>query len=988
MLSKASAAKWCLFVLACLTMLPAAAYAQSAIGGQVTDNTGGVLPGVSVDACSPAIIEGCKVGVTDSRGRYLIVELRPGTYRITFSLPGFSTVIREGLGLPPDFTATVNAQLQVGAIEESVTVTGESPVVDVQRTQRQQVLTREVLDAVPAAHNFSGRGQLIPGVRLSTPEVGAARAMQNTYMTVHGSDAAQNVIEVDGMPVTALTGDGSHYGYNNDQMAAETTYETGASAEATGGGGVRVNVIPREGGNTFSGSTYMAGAKGSWQSDNFTEKLRDLGLTGVNKIDRIYEFDVSQGGPILQDRLWFFGSYRRYSTNRPVADSFYKRPDGSPDYSRPGVDDTYIQNGVLRLTWQASRNNKLSAYKDRGSKEAFHEHLAGDDIETASRHWVIPVHYSGQVKWTSTASTRMLFEAGYSTRIASRVHKMQEGIQQEPFTPAWFAMASRVDRTRGTRTTAPLEHFGTYSQRFVYQIKLSYVTGTHAFRVGLQQQWGGEKIIQDNNAHLEQEYRNGVPESVNVGNYPIINRTRMNYDRALFAQDSWTLGRLTVNAGARLEWLNSGIGGADVPGGRFAPSRRIEARDDLPDWADLSPRLGLAYDVFGDGKTALKFSANRYVDILTTSFADRYNPLARSRVRLPWTDLNGDDIAQEGEFEPNLLPSNFGKRSLSTPDPDIERTWDLLTMVGVEHELFPRVSVGGAWFHRAYYDLTQSNNVLRSLSDYHPVKILNPLDGSPITVYNLNSRSLLAQVDIFDTNAAKDLPDHPYAGLDRSETYNALELSYNARLRGGGGVFGGWTIERTVSVDCDSLDDPNTFRFCNTSGFDAASGVNIDIPFRQQFKISGNYPLPHGFRVSGSFQSYDGRARSINWILSSGTRYPSDASTLARVGISGVCNGCEPLAGQRVIQTLNQPSITVRLDPPGERYFDRQNLLDISVGKRVTLGQLELELLADVFNVLNVDTAVTERNQLGPTFGVPTTVIDGRYFQLGAGLKW
>ena len=243
--------------------LPAPATAQSAIAGQVTDDTGALLPGVTVEAASPALIEGSRVAVTDGQGRYTIEALRPGSYRVTFTMQGFSRVVRDGIELVTNFTAPVSVQVQVGAGEETITVTGQSPLVDVQRTSSQQVLTREVLDALPTGRNNWSVGMTLPAVSSRTAaggavsDVGGLGGGQQAYLVVHGSQVADARVEVDGMDVNSGLGSGNNTSvYFDDGAFQELTFETiGGTAESQISG-VVVNMIPKDGGNTFRGSGF------------------------------------------------------------------------------------------------------------------------------------------------------------------------------------------------------------------------------------------------------------------------------------------------------------------------------------------------------------------------------------------------------------------------------------------------------------------------------------------------------------------------------------------------------------------------------------------------------------------------------------------------------------------------------------------------------------------------------------------------------------
>ncbi|HMJ85091.1 MAG TPA: carboxypeptidase-like regulatory domain-containing protein, partial [Vicinamibacterales bacterium] len=364
-----------LLVVAWVALLPSAVRAQSAIGGIVKDVSGAVLPGVNVEASSDVLIEKSRSVTTDGAGQYKIVDLRPGVYIVTFSIPGFQTVKRQNVELPTDFTATINAEMKVGAIEESVTVSAVSPVVDVQSASHMQVLNREAMDEIPTGRTIQGLGQLIVGVSLSLPDTAGARGMQQTYMSTHGQSAANNTVMVDGMMVNGLMSDGAVQSYFNDAMNQEVAYQTSGIGAETSAGGVRLNMIPKEGGNRFSGSFSAAYRPGRWQGDNLSDRLKTghpefvpavLGLTAGNATDRIQDFTGGEGGPILKNRLWFFVSGRHYSVNNFIAQTFTK--DGGQ-----GVDDQFIKSIMARVTWQISPRNKFSAYNDEIDKYRGHD---------------------------------------------------------------------------------------------------------------------------------------------------------------------------------------------------------------------------------------------------------------------------------------------------------------------------------------------------------------------------------------------------------------------------------------------------------------------------------------------------------------------------------------------------------------------------------------------------------------------------------------
>src|SRR4051812_25190971 len=382
-----------------LLLTPAAAHAQSTLTGVVKDTSGALLPGVTVEAASPVLIEKMRSAVTDSSGSYRIVDLRPGVYTLTFTLTGFSIVKRDIVELPANFTMTINGEMKVGALEETVTVTGASPTVDVQSTTKAQVLNRDALDAIPTGRTIQGMGQLITGVSLNVPDVGGSRAMQQTYMSTHGLGASQTTVQVDGLLVNGLDGDGAVQNYFNSSMSQEMVYTTSGGSADVSGGGVRLNMIPRDGGNRFNGSVFSGYQNQSFQSDNLTSDLKARGLKTPDGIDKLWNIEGSLGGPIKKDKMWFFGSARAFHLNTLPADALVGIPGTALPNRAPtpsterGVDPQKINSFQARIVWQISPNTKLSAYNDRLLKSRGSDMIAGVDPATASGICLPAVHH-------------------------------------------------------------------------------------------------------------------------------------------------------------------------------------------------------------------------------------------------------------------------------------------------------------------------------------------------------------------------------------------------------------------------------------------------------------------------------------------------------------------------------------------------------------------------------------------------------------------
>jgi hypothetical protein len=986
-------------VFGALVACPSFALAQSAISGTARDASGGVLPGVTVEASSPVLIEKVRTVTTNDQGQFTIVDLRPGVYTVKFTLSGFNTYVRDGLELPADFTATINADMRVGVLEETVTVTGESPVVDVSSTARVQVLTRETLDAVPTGRTIQGLAQLIVGVSLNVPDVGGSRAMQQTYMGTRGLTSANNIVQVDGLMVNGLDGDGAVQQYFNNAMVQEMTYQTSGAGAELSPGGVRMNIVPRDGGNQFSGSFFAGWTDGSWQSKNFSDDLRARGLRAADKIDRIYDFNVGLGGPLVRNKLWFFGSARAWSVNAPIADTFYV-PSGRTQADcqqgliacEQGIDDQKIKSALLRLTWQISPRNKLSAYFDEIDKFRGHGMNAGDDPLTASQIWTSPLYNSGAAKWTSTVSNQLMIDGGFSFNYEEYVITNQDGVNKEVGSPDWYAGASRRDADLVTLRSGLANWGGRYPDRYNLQGAVTYVTGAHNVKAGVQWNWGPYENTRETNADLQQVYRSGRPDSVTIYNTPIRSLDKLNADIGIFAQDAWTLNRLTINAGLRWEYLNAEVAEQVSGEGRFVSERRF-SKIQMPIWKDWAPRFGVVYDLFGNAKTAIKGGFNRFNESRTTAFANRYNPMGLTSASLPWTDLNGDDIATGAvgcvylspgcEMNFARMPANFGRLSLNRVDPDFKRTYNLETTAGIQHELLPRVSVAATWYRRTFHRLRLTDNLLRTMDDYIPVSAFNPLTGDPLTLYTVTPAAA-SRVDNFDTNA----------GSDRTQIYSGFDFTFNARLPGGATAFGGFITERTLRVTCDEPDDPNTLLYCDDR--------DNDIPYRPQLKLAGTYPGPWGIQISASFQSLAGRPiggfattgffvnkisgpgygdvgspMGTMWLLGPTTRYPANCPS--------PCPG-----GALVIPNLTEASITVPLVAPGIEFLPRLNQFDLSVAKWFQLGATRVQGQVDLFNVFNENTDLSYRstNYATASYLQPSSIMQGRIVRFGLQMKW
>jgi len=996
---------WARLAVWLLVLTPTAAHAQSTLTGVVRDTSGAVLPGVTVEAASPVLIEKMRSAVTDGTGSYRIVDLRPGVYTLTFTLTGFSIVKRENIELPANFTMTINGEMKVGALEETLTVTSAAPTVDVQSTTQAQVLNRDALDAIPTGRTIQGMGQLITGVSLNIPDVGGSRAMQQTYMSTHGLGASQTTVQVDGLLVNGLDGDGAVQNYFNSSMSQEMVYTTSGASADVSGGGVRLNMIPRDGGNRFGGTVFSGYQNQSFQSDNLTSDLKNRGLTTPDGIEKLWNIEGSFGGPIMKDKMWFFGSARAFHLNTLPADALVGIPGTALPNRAPtpsterGVDPQKINSFQARIVWQISQNTKLSAYNDRLLKSRGSDMIAGVDPATASGVWASPIYTTGEVKASSTVTSHLLVEGGFSLNIERYTILNQPGISQPPGTPAWYSGIQKVDSALGTVWNFSYggEDFGRFPDRYATAGSVSYITGTHNVKVGIQDTWGSYRRTDTANGDIRAIFLNGVATTATILNAPVERFDQVHADVGVYAQDSWTLKRMTVNYGARFEHLATGIPVETAPAGRFTAARTFGPID-MPTWNSVSPRGGLVYDVFGNQKTAAKFSIGRYEQAGTTGFSESYNPLQLTTASVSWTDLNGDGVPQ-GELgctyltpgcEINLaqLPKGFGVASLANFDPNIKRMYNVETSISVQQELRPGVSVQGGWYHRDFHNLRRRVNTLQTFADYTPFTLYSPIDGTPIT-YNNVSVAARSQIHYVDTTA----------GDARKMWFNGFEYNFSARLKHDITVFGGGMSERVIAQVCDEQSNPNLLLYCDQT--------KSPIPFRTQFKIAGNVPIKYDIQIGFSFQSLPGygfgtgalsgreggptgptgqpSATQLNtpngagtvWLITPTTRYTATSPCVAQ----GTCS-----VNQLVDPGMNVASLSVPLIAPNTEFGDRINQLDLNVSKTFKLRHFSIQPKIDLFNALNVSPvyAIRGLNYGTKAYYQPQSILVGRVYQLGA----
>jgi hypothetical protein len=980
-----------------MVLLSSAAAAQQSgsIAGVVSDTSGAVLPGVTVEASSPALIEKVRTVVTDSRGLYQIVDLPPGEYAVTFTLPAFQTVRREGIVLTTGFSANVTAQMPVGDLHETLTVAAASPVVDLQNVNQQEVMTREVMDTIPSGKGWANLVPLVPGVVMSNAsssgvaqDVGGATGFNFTMGAIHGGCPMDEQVVVNGMTVASLTGPGESRTNWSDGLAQEYNVELAAHpADVTPYGGVFMNLIPKEGGNRFSGSLFTSFGTAGLQGNNLDSVLRSEGFTVSNSIKDLVDVNPGFGGPLVRDRLWFYTQYRYYRADSYVGGQYYNATPAAwtyqADLGRPALNDQLSQDPSVNLTWQVSPKNKITALYAYELMCLCHFGVSPTVAPEASTYNNAPSNLL-QVAWMSTISNRLLLDVGAEYYTESFLRNPEPDATQP----------SIVEQSTGLRFRSGASYSPNPQTIDDFRASLSYITGGHSLKVGIRSTW---EFAKDPSTSVigNVNYRtlNGVPNQVTFWTTPYPSPKRM-YPVAIYAQDQFKLSRLTIDAGLRFDRFTSSYEAVTVGPVQYLPVSRNYPSAQVLDWKDVSPRLGAVYDPFGTGKTAIKVSLSRYVAQEGETNTNAIDPIiaATNSVTRTWTDANHDFAVQgdplnpaaNGELGPS--PNNlFGTpNSTFSFDPSWARGWGVRpfnwqTAVTVQHELLPRVALEGSFNRRAYGNFIVDDNVLVNPGSYDPYCIAAPADprlpgggGQQICgLYDLNPK-YVGQVQTVRMTSAKfgNQYDH----------WTDFGLAVRARLANGVLVQGGVDSGKQVTDTCDvvtKINNPSTY-LCHQES-----------PFLTQVKLLATYPLPWwGVQASGTFQSR----------VPDPTGLPTATGTggfdVNYMGMSAnyVATNAQiaPSLGRNLSAGAGS-NVTVNVINPGALYPPRINQTDLRVAKSVSIRQAKLQVFIDLFNLFNANTGLRFNNTYGTNGSVwnnPTAIMPARLVRLGAQLRF
>jgi hypothetical protein len=928
------------------------ASSTGAINGRVSDNSGAVLPGVTVTIVSPSMM-GSQSAVTNEQGFYRFPAVPPGTYSITYELPGFNTLKREGIGITLGFTATVNAELGVAALQETVTVTGESPVIDTSATRVQQNFKLEELNALPNARDLWSLLAVTPSVQMSRIDVGGNRAGTQTGYVAYGfgGEDQQVRVLVEGINTTEGTGGaGFYFDYGSFEEVFLGTAAQGAEMPHPG---VQSQLLGKSGGNNFQGAVYVDWYNNSLQGSNIPDDYTAPAAfggqpirEGSNEIQGYHDFNLNVGGPLKRDKVWWYFSWRDQKNAVEQVNFLFDK-----------TFDTHLWNLSGKGTYQLSQNNKLIGYYQWGHKIQPNRLWSGSYTYASpdftrkqiSGSWV----YKGE--WNGTLSSNLYVEArygefgyyfpllGYSDQpwrhdIGTRV---AEGGDQR-----W-----QQDRQRKQATGA-----ATYF--------LDGLGGSHTIKFGgemnLETQWNAYEIIRASN--VEHQFNNGASYRVRIG-FPtasgplgslsarddMLSIAKLDHSNA-FVSDQFQRGRVTLNVGVRFDHYKSHVPEqqqlAATTAGFSIPSLTFPAQTFFT-WNHVAPRVGLVLDLTGDGRTVLKASYGYFGHNPGPGIAASANPNQASKdMTFDWNDLNGDRLFQFGE-QGTLRTDNTGPGGI-TIDPDITQPYTHEAATFVERQLTSDIGVRAGFVYKTLDDQWETYQPFRGIDAYNvPFTVVDDGpdgrrgtgDDGQITLLGIRNSELGPA-----TQVVMNLPE-----IGR---YKTVELSLNKRMSGrwsfGTGFSHTWTKEHANAYASNTVSPSDYPNSPNDTSLHEFTGWG--------FQTYGTLEAPLGIRLSPVFRHQ------------AGTPYGRTITVRAPAGLfySG----------------------TILAEPVGTRRMDNINVFDLRAERAIPLGRTRLRLFGDFFNLTNSNAAEIISFSTGRGFERPTNLLAPRTMRIGFRFEW
>jgi hypothetical protein len=1004
------------FLVAVALCVPREAYAQ-AIAGTVHDGSGAVLPGVTVNAESAALIEKVRTVVTDGSGQYRIENLRPGTYTITFTLEGFGPYAREGIQVSSAFTVSVNALLAPGPVEETLTVAA-TPAVDIRSAAVATTLDDDIVKSLPTVRSYNSLVVLVPGVVTSANDI--VTGTSTVLFPIHGGRTNEGRLSLDGLTVGGPSVGNSATSYVVDAgVTEEVTFVRAAGQGERETAGLVMNLVPKTGGNSRHGSLFFGGTGEKLESSNVTPALKGLGVAAATPLRKVYDISGSTGGPIARDRLWYFVTAHRGGSTMDSASVYYNLNAGdpmkwsyAPDFSRRAYSDRLFENASTRVTWQMTPRNKITVFWDeqRVCRTCTGATSAGIDPPLVSPEAVgvfgRPVRVT-QAKWSALVSDRLVAEAGFGgTYLGFGNFERDPNPTSDLIRVVEQCASGCPDNGNIPGLAYRSQDFSTaYNGSYLWSGSLSYVTGSHSVKVGYQHAFMTQDVTWSTNTqNLTYRFNNGVPNQLTESISPWVNRSRAGWD-AVFAQERWTRDRLTVDAALRFDRATSWFPTQQEGPSRFLPAPIVfQETSGIDSYKDISPRLAVSYDVFGNGSTALKAHLGRYLDGAGTSniyintnptlrMPQTTSSLGTAGVTRAWDDANLNFVPDCDLLNPNaqdlrasggdlcgvVSNTNFGHNVLTNNfDPAILNGWgvrpsDWTLDVSIERQILPHASATLAYSRRWFHGFTVADNLALQPSDLTPFSVLAPVDprlpdGGGYMVSGLYdvAPDQAGQVNNLISDSRKYGRWYQY--------FNGIDAMLNLRA-GGLTIIGGTSTGQTVADTCDvrahlpELDTTAAGASPLVDGLPSSTVSPVSpychVAFGVQTQVRGlaTYVVPKiDLALSATVQSKPAATLAANYAVPNAAVAPS----LGR-DLSG-----------------NAPNVTVNLIPPGTRFGDRINELDVRLAKILRFGHSRTTAAVEVYNALNASAGLSYNNAFvpGEAWPRPNTIQTPRFFKI------
>lgn len=874
---------------------------------RVTDDQGAAVPGVAVTLTSPVLVAGTQTGTTDGAGVNRFPSLQPGVYSVRVELQGFRTVVREGVTVQVGATVPLDLQLQLATVAETVTVTGASPVVDTTSANTSVNLGEQLLQGTPGGRDIWSLVEYkVPSLLITRPDVGGTSGGLQGVFNARGTNSSQNTSFLNGINVGDPQAIGAAGFYYDFDAFDDIQVSTGAHDITVPTSGVFLNMVTKSGSDAWRGRATVAWLGDATQTQNIDDDLARYGFRpDTNAVDFVSDVNLSVGGPVIKNKLRVFTSFRdwRVHVNVPAA------------FSTLVLDKTDITSGLINANYQLSNNNRLTALYSRQYYKKPQRFLIASNLavkeSTVNEDDVFDIY---QLLWNSVITQRFFIDA-------------RVGLNKI-FFPTYQNTSEQTLLDSATNIRTRNFNVGTERWRDRYQANATgqyylddFLGARHEFKFGFDHAHAPVENRASRIDDVEPVYSSttGLSQNVTLFATPFYTKTAVDVT-ALYLQDSISMKRLTVTAGLRWERLEGYLPEQSSPASRFFPNltRSFPEVRDVVNWKTIGPRVSAAYDLFGNGSTALKAAAGRYYYVIAAGggILDGVNPNANYSEQYNWNDLNGDRRFQPGEQTGNPVISRVDTSTISV-DPDYLRPYTDEFTGGIDHELLPALRLSATYTHRVERNPQATSNPANPFDTFLTTRADAGRDGVAGTAddgtFQFYNRTSTAVNQTFFTN------DRSYR-----QTYDGLEITATKRMSNRWQMLAGYTWSRSRVKGLSVNVDPNTL--INVTGPLAGQNTNFngqigDRP--HQFKFTGTYVLPfYDIGVAGNLNSQ-----------------------------SGI-----PITRQVVVAKTVGGNSTVNVEPLGSYRLPRRTTADLRVFKTQNFGARSLEVSVDFNNVGNVNT--------------------------------